>query len=175
MTMWKRSKYELVEKYEVMMNFDQDSEIYTNSQTCLITLLKTIEKSSIRPYYVMVANAHISFNPRRGDIKLAQVNLILQHIEEIKKYYTVAGAKFITFLCGDFNSSPSSGVFRLITQGKYDCKSMKINLISGQEDNKILFNNKLIEKIESYCNEILQKSCYLSPIIPNDVFLNIVD
>ncbi len=175
MTMWRKSMFELVEKHEIPLNFDQESDVYTNNQTCLITVLRTSPAAKLLvPFYVIVANVHLCYNIRRGDIKLAQTQLILSCIAEIKKYYTLTEAKTITFLCGDFNSTPSSGIYRLITQGNYDCKTLQMDLISGQKESKIRLENKerhLVSDLQTRCAEVLRKAAYFSQAEPGDVSL----
>lgn len=167
MTAWRKSLFTFVEKHEVPFNFDPDSEIYDNTKTCLITVLKSRQSS----FLAIIANTHLFYSCRRGDIKLAQTNLVLSCLAEIEKYYTFTGNKVLVFFCGDFNSGPSSGIFRLITQGSYDCKSLQRSAISGQEEARIRFGKNMViaPELEKKCKEILAKAAYLSPTNALDV------
>ena len=169
--MWRKSLFSFIEKHEVPFNFDPDSEIYDNTKTSLITVLKSCKTET--PFFLIVASAHLFYGARRGDIKLGQTNLILNCISEIKRYYDFIGMKTIVIFCGDFNSSPSSGIFRFITEGSYDCKSMQRRAISGQEEARIRFgqNKQLVPELDCKCKEILTKAAYLSPTTSLDVYL----
>ncbi len=130
MTMWRKSRLELVEKHEVPLNFDQDNEVFSSSQVCLITVLRLLQpKETKKPTVAIVANVHLSFNTKRGDVKLAQTYYILSCIAEIKKYYVRTEQRTITFLCGDFNCTPSSAIFHLIVRGTYDCHTLQTNIV----------------------------------------------
>eukprot|EP00826_Nyctotherus_ovalis_P000667 TRINITY_DN10007_c0_g1_i3.p1 TRINITY_DN10007_c0_g1~~TRINITY_DN10007_c0_g1_i3.p1 ORF type:complete len:332 (+),score=118.76 TRINITY_DN10007_c0_g1_i3:502-1497(+) len=162
--MWKKSRFKLVEFHVVPFNFEPGNDLYSTPKTCLITILRT-ETESRGPLIIMVANAHISYNKRRGDIKLAQTNLILLVLAELKKYFAFLKLNTVTFLCGDFNSAPSSPVFRLITQGSYNCKEMSVGEISGQQYSIIRVGAKhqLISELEKSCNEMLTRAVYMHP------------
>lgn len=162
MTMWKKSKFDLVEFHTVPFNFEPSIELYSKPKTCLITVLRMQIKER-SPLIILVANAHISYNKRRGDIKLAQTNLVLLVLAELKKYFVFLGLKVVTFLCGDFNSVPSSPVFRLITQGSYNCKEMPVEEISGQKYSIIRKENHLIPNFEKNCKEMLTRAVYVRP------------
>lgn len=69
---------------------------------------------------LVIANTHLIFNPRRTDIKLAQLKLFLSEIEAIslknpndshneRSYHP-------TILCGDMNSTPGSIVNNFVTR-----------------------------------------------------------
>ncbi|ORX96928.1 hypothetical protein K493DRAFT_216678 [Basidiobolus meristosporus CBS 931.73] len=73
---------------------------------------------------IVIANAHIHWDPTFADVKLVQVGLLLDELsrcgnEWIKSYkldyQTIS--KFPTIICGDFNSHPTSGVYELLSRG----------------------------------------------------------
>ncbi len=117
-----------------MLNFDKYSSLYRTSQVCQIVVLRSLLKSTGHPTYFVVANCHISYNVDRGDRKLAHIQLITSAISKIQQYLTQLGNRVICILCGDFNSTPSSGVFRLLTKGSYDCRTMTLAQVSSQHD-----------------------------------------
>lgn len=166
---WRKSLFTFVEKHEVPFNFDPDSEIFDNTKACLIVVLKSCQEQN--PFYVIVASVHLFYFYRRGDIKLAQTYLVLSCLHAIRKYYAFMGMRSIVFFCGDFNSGPSSGIFRFITQGSYDCKSLQCSAISGQEQARIRLgkDKALVPELEKTCAEILLKAAYLPPTIALDV------
>ncbi|XP_035986355.1 protein angel homolog 2 isoform X1 [Fundulus heteroclitus] len=80
---------------------------------------------------VCVANTHLLYNPRRGDIKLAQLAILLAEIGRLSRLPDGSGAPVV--LCGDFNSSPWSPLYRFLTTGRLEYQGMQIGMVSGQE------------------------------------------
>ncbi|XP_068025705.1 protein angel homolog 2 isoform X2 [Melanerpes formicivorus] len=80
---------------------------------------------------ICVANTHLLYNPRRGDIKLTQLAMLLAEIA------SVAPQKDGTFcpiiICGDFNSVPGSPLYSFIKEGKLNYEGLAIGKVSGQE------------------------------------------
>uniref|UniRef100_A0A8C4NMG7 Angel homolog 2 (Drosophila) n=1 Tax=Dicentrarchus labrax TaxID=13489 RepID=A0A8C4NMG7_DICLA len=54
--------------------------------------------------FICVANTHLLYNPRRGDIKLAQLAILLAEINRLSRLPD--GSTNPVVLCGDFNSTP---------------------------------------------------------------------
>jgi endonuclease/exonuclease/phosphatase family metal-dependent hydrolase len=74
-------------------------------------------------HFVAVANTHVLFNPKRGDIKLAQLRLLLHHLQVL-----IAAAvpedqagHVPAMIMGDFNSKPDTPLYRFMRQGAIDC------------------------------------------------------
>ncbi len=65
-----------------------------------------------------VANTHLLFNPRRGDVKLAQLAIMLAEIDNVVKSCKAKGEHCNLILCGDFNSVPHMPLYQLITTGE---------------------------------------------------------
>uniref|UniRef100_UPI0037E6FFF4 protein angel homolog 1 n=1 Tax=Semicossyphus pulcher TaxID=241346 RepID=UPI0037E6FFF4 len=81
-----------------------------------------------------VANTHLLFNPRRGDVKLAQLAILLAEIDSVFKSCKAKGEHCNLILCGDFNSLPDTSLYQLITTGELYFHSLPTWMISGQED-----------------------------------------
>ncbi|XP_041827421.1 protein angel homolog 1 [Melanotaenia boesemani] len=81
-----------------------------------------------------VANTHLLFNPRRGDVKLAQLAIMLAEIDTVVKSYKAKGEHCNVILCGDFNSLPHTPLYQLITTSKLYFQGLPAWMISGQED-----------------------------------------
>lgn len=65
-----------------------------------------------------MANTHILFNMRRGDVKTGQVALLIASIDKVCSNLR-SDAKFAgVFLCGDFNIEPNSAIYNFIRHGK---------------------------------------------------------
>lgn len=84
-----------------------------------------------------VSTTHLLFNPKRGDIKLVQLRLLLAEIDKMAfkgispegtvEYYPV-------ILCGDFNSVPFSPLYNFVTLGNISCENMLTGNVSGQKE-----------------------------------------
>lgn len=76
--------------------------------------------------YLVVATTHLLYNPRRQDVKLAQVQVLLAEIERFA-YNSKTKSYYPVILTGDFNLTPGTGVYKLITEGhiKYEGMSYK--------------------------------------------------
>ncbi|KAM4713664.1 protein angel homolog 2 isoform 2-T2 [Anableps anableps] len=81
--------------------------------------------------FVCVANTHLLYNPRRGDIKLAQLAILLAEIGRLSRLPD--GSSNPVVLCGDFNSAPWSPLYRFLTTGCLEYQGMQIGMVSGQE------------------------------------------
>lgn len=72
---------------------------------------------------LVIANTHLIFNPKRSDIKLAQLKLFLSELEEIsfEHYDSVKNERHHhpTILCGDLNSVPGSEVNHFILNKQF--------------------------------------------------------
>uniref|UniRef100_A0A8C6NNZ8 Angel homolog 2 n=3 Tax=Nothobranchius furzeri TaxID=105023 RepID=A0A8C6NNZ8_NOTFU len=80
---------------------------------------------------ICVANTHLLYNPRRGDIKLAQLAILLAEIEQMSRLPD--GSTCPVLLCGDFNSVPWSPLYQFLTTGCLKYRGMQIGSVSGQE------------------------------------------
>jgi mRNA deadenylase 3'-5' endonuclease subunit Ccr4 len=77
--------------------------------------------------HVLVANIHVLFNPKRGDVKLAQVRTLLEAAAA-----EAAAAAAPAVVCGDFNSAAGSALYEFITRGALDLASTDRRCVSGQ-------------------------------------------
>ncbi|KAK7899434.1 hypothetical protein WMY93_020287 [Mugilogobius chulae] len=59
-----------------------------------------------------VANTHLYFHPTGGNVRLVQMGVALTHLDHVIS--SVSPGAALVF-CGDFNSTPHSGVFELLT------------------------------------------------------------
>eukprot|EP00299_Pterocystis_sp_00344_P019027 c9478_g1_i1.p1 GENE.c9478_g1_i1~~c9478_g1_i1.p1 ORF type:complete len:560 (+),score=114.06 c9478_g1_i1:23-1681(+) len=63
--------------------------------------------------YILICNTHIHWNPEFNDVKLMQSQLL---IEEVQKLLP-RNMKIPIIFCGDFNSTPDSGVWEFLQNG----------------------------------------------------------
>ncbi|KAG7255236.1 hypothetical protein CRUP_037776 [Coryphaenoides rupestris] len=82
--------------------------------------------------FICVANTHLLYNPRRGDIKLAQLAILFAEISRLSRLPD--GSANPVVLCGDLNSTPWSPLYHFLTQGCLEFKGLPIGMVSGQED-----------------------------------------
>lgn len=103
----------------------------------IVLLLPTVTQGSevkAQGPPLCVANTHLLFNPRRGDIKLAQLAILLAEIDKVFKSCKCKREHCNIILCGDFNSVPQSPLYELITKGELHYQGLPAWMISGQED-----------------------------------------
>ncbi|XP_020483284.2 protein angel homolog 2 isoform X1 [Labrus bergylta] len=102
----------------------------------LVLLLRPNDATAAQPdpsAFICVANTHLLYNPRRGDIKLAQLAILLAEIRRLSRRSD--GSTSPVVLCGDFNSTPWSPLYSFLTTGCLDYRGMQIGMVSGQESN----------------------------------------
>ncbi|KAL4713197.1 hypothetical protein ACJJTC_002943 [Scirpophaga incertulas] len=75
---------------------------------------------------IVVATTHLLFNPKRMDVRLAQIRVLLAEIDRFAFYKegNVAGHLPI-ILTGDFNSTPDSAVVHLLDKGHVDASLLQ--------------------------------------------------
>ncbi|XP_056867973.1 protein angel homolog 1 isoform X2 [Takifugu flavidus] len=80
-----------------------------------------------------VVNTHLLFNPRRGDVKLAQLAILLAEMDGVVQSHKARGVDCNLILCGDFNAVPYMPLYQLITTGRLYYQGLPAERISGQE------------------------------------------
>ncbi|KAI4803666.1 hypothetical protein KUCAC02_025327 [Chaenocephalus aceratus] len=118
--------------------FRPETELLDRHNVGIIVLLRpvvmngSVVKAKGPP--LCVANTHLLFNPRRGDVKLAQLAIMLAEINSVVKSCNAKGEHCNLILCGDFNSIPSMPLYQLITTGELYFQGLPAWMISGQEN-----------------------------------------
>ncbi|XP_034106923.1 2',5'-phosphodiesterase 12 [Drosophila albomicans] len=102
----------------------------TTLQLCLFQLKGTKR-------YVMVANTHLYFHPDADHIRLLQIGFSLIFVEHIYKQaikeHGISDPQNIGLIfCGDFNSVPECGIYKLMTEQFVD--SNFVDWSSNQEE-----------------------------------------
>lgn len=87
-----------------------------------------------------VANTHLLFNPRRGDVKLAQLAIMLAEIDAVIKYCKARGEHCNVVFCGDFNSVPHLPLYQFITTGELSYQGLPTWMVRKQNGRTIVFN-----------------------------------
>ncbi|KAK8928469.1 hypothetical protein KSP39_PZI017894 [Platanthera zijinensis] len=77
---------------------------------------------------VVVCNTHLLYNPKRGEIKLGQVRVLLDRAYTVSKDWNDAPV----IVCGDFNSTPMSPLYKFIATQKLNLLGLARDQVSGQ-------------------------------------------
>ena len=73
-------------------------------------------KAEGRPRLI-AASTHLLFNPKRGDVKLAQAHTLLTELKNVGLSENESGKLPPIIICGDFNITPGSGVYNYFCEG----------------------------------------------------------
>ncbi|KAL4502033.1 hypothetical protein ABPG73_020170 [Tetrahymena malaccensis] len=151
LVMFKKDKFKFIAEY--VINFDSqipdsfNKANYQRNNNALIIELKHLNSDQ----KLVIANTHLFWNPQNEEVKLLQTAQIL---ENLTKYYKQDEN---IFLCGDFNSMPSSNVIKYIT----DKKEPHLSRVEKQFSKYVLIKDMMaIHKMFSEMNLINLKSSY---------------
>uniref|UniRef100_A0A8C1NHF9 Angel homolog 2 (Drosophila) n=2 Tax=Cyprinus carpio TaxID=7962 RepID=A0A8C1NHF9_CYPCA len=128
---FKRERFSLVSCHPVEY-FRRGIPLLDRDNVGLIVLLRPIDPHSSLTN-ICVANTHLLYNPRRGDIKLAQLAVLLAEISRVAQLPDSSVCPVL--LCGDFNSVPWSPLYRFIKDSRLEYDDLPIGKVSGQEEN----------------------------------------
>ncbi|XP_043552859.1 protein angel homolog 1-like isoform X1 [Chiloscyllium plagiosum] len=134
---YKKERFSLVSEHPVEY-FRPIVETLNRDNVALLVLLRPltpdcVEENSKFPD-ICVANTHLIFNPRRGDIKLTQLAVLFAEIEQLIHTAGSDGNRCPILLCGDLNSVPESPLYKLIQNGELYYYGMPTWKVSSQED-----------------------------------------
>ncbi|ORX94414.1 DNase I-like protein [Basidiobolus meristosporus CBS 931.73] len=118
--LYNTKRFELVKHCTVEYNSDDFMDRNNVGIIVVLRDLKTNRK-------LCVANTHILFNTKRGILKIAQLQKLL-----LSAYEIISSQPMPLVICGDFNSTPHSLVYRYINDGVVDLSSMDEIFMSGQ-------------------------------------------
>ena len=121
----------------------------------IIALLRPTTRHA-RNVRVAVANTHLLFNMKRGDIKLAQLACLFAELDDISKLpppgassrkehaggATVPAQHCPVILCGDFNCTPFNPLYDFVTKGNLDYCGLSKTELSGQQQFRRSFPRK---------------------------------
>ncbi|KAK4340825.1 hypothetical protein RND71_039326 [Anisodus tanguticus] len=131
---WNASRFKLV--HEEFIEFKKFGLRDNVAQICVFESLGQQSKSSPAPSAspgesnkVLICNTHVLFNPRRGEIKLGQVRVLLDKAYGVSKLWDNAPI----VICGDFNSTPKSPLYNYIAEERLDLSEVPRDKVSGQE------------------------------------------
>jgi mRNA deadenylase 3'-5' endonuclease subunit Ccr4 len=94
---------------------------------CQMLLLEPSIELKLFMDYVLIVNLHLLWDPKKEIFKYSQMSEILNKIQEIVSFNDKF--KIPVFICGDFNSTPNSNVYDLISNQFNEAKVLNnINL-----------------------------------------------
>ena len=103
------------------------------SDNCgLIALFQPLTSASSSQDLFCVATTHLLFSPKRGDIKLAQIQYFLAEIDRISLKDGRSNSYYPIIICGDFNAQPQSPLSRFLIDGHIKYDEYRRIEISGQ-------------------------------------------
>lgn len=127
MVAFKKSRFTLFSSHPVEY-FRPGIPILDRDNVGLIVVLKPAGESRSEPN-ICVVTTHLLYNPRRGDVKLAQLALLLAEISRVARRDD--GTTCPILLCGDFNAVPASPLYTFITGSKLEYAGMPIGKVRG--------------------------------------------
>jgi len=137
-TFWKTSKFSLLDKHliefqripmersEFRKSDDMFNRVTLRDNVAVLCLLESVETKA----RVLVANAHLHWDPSFSDVKLIQTAMLTDEIARmterwasfkpttpLHRSYQQNPARLPLLIAGDFNSTPDSGVYEFMTRG----------------------------------------------------------
>jgi hypothetical protein len=87
---------------------------------------------------ICIANTHLLFNPKRGDIKLAQLQLLFAEIDKIAYFESENNTPnyYPIILTGDMNSEPNCPLYTFMKSGKLHYSGLIACDLSGQKEGR---------------------------------------
>ncbi|ESO93565.1 hypothetical protein LOTGIDRAFT_118950 [Lottia gigantea] len=131
-TFYKQTKFTLVQSTPIEF---YKGDILDRDNVALILELSPNTKlyhGSVRK--IGIANTHLLYNPKRGDIKLAQLMVLLAELDKIllRNSTEKKPSYFPLLLCGDFNSEPHGDLYKFLTTGFLNYEGRLARNLSGQ-------------------------------------------
>lgn len=116
---FKRSKFAL-DYVELVEFYRAGSHVLRADNVGIVMRLQPLEAGACGP--LCVANTHLYFNPNRGDIKLAQLSLLLATIDAVARRGDGSDSRphHPVIFCGDLNSEPTSNLIDFLASGSLD-------------------------------------------------------
>ncbi|XP_036318122.1 2',5'-phosphodiesterase 12 isoform X2 [Rhagoletis pomonella] len=148
-TFYRKSRFDLHSKYEInigeaIRNIPQFQILYGKikdneklmDRICdrSTTLLITVLKCKANGRYLLVANTHLYFHPDADHIRLLQMGFAMTYIshvyEDLATKLNLSNKNELSLIfCGDFNSVPECGIYKLMIEGTVgrDCADWSSN------------------------------------------------
>lgn len=160
-TFYKTEKFTLEESVPIEY-FKSNCSLLDRDNVGLIVKLRPNKHPYLPEDSLCIANTHLLFNPRRGDVKLAQVMCLLAEVDKVSK--TSEDARCQVLVCGDFNATPLSDLFKFIIHGYLKYEGLMTRLISGQSEGQFRGSNRCLSKnFFPSCHKISDQCRHIKP------------
>lgn len=94
---------------------------------CNVAIVAKFASKRLKNIQFVVATTHLLYNPRRDDIRTAQLQVLLAELDRMSAH-TETHEPLPIILTGDFNCLPFSPPFRLIHEGHINASNLPIKL-----------------------------------------------
>ena len=130
---YRHAKFTLV-NHKLVRYYTPKVQILDKDNVGIVLLLKANTPDQAENPFICVANTHLLFNKKRGDIKLAQLAYLFAEINELAVLSQDDHSKTHcpVILCGDINSLPYSPLYHFLINGQLDYSARSPAIISGQ-------------------------------------------
>ncbi|XP_031373570.1 carbon catabolite repressor protein 4 homolog 6 isoform X2 [Punica granatum] len=136
---WRTSRFKLL--HEEFIEFSKLGLRDNVAQICVLELVSEDSSedvgnapiSSTGSNKIVVCNIHVLYNPKRGEIKLGQIRVLLDSAHVVSKSWDNSPI----VLCGDFNCTPKSPLYNFISEQKLDLSGIDRDKVSGQASAEI--------------------------------------
>ncbi|XP_065346967.1 2',5'-phosphodiesterase 12 [Cloeon dipterum] len=93
-------------------------------------------RHNVTNHIFVIGTTHLYFHPDADHVRLLQAATCLTYLQRKREEYLNSGNKCSLILCGDFNSTPPFGVYKLMTEGSIpkDYPDWKSNESEAVED-----------------------------------------
>ncbi|KAL1516542.1 hypothetical protein ABEB36_000448 [Hypothenemus hampei] len=108
---FKTNRIHLIE-YEMVEFYQPNVSVLNRDNVAIIAKFSPKQSPEIQ---FIVATTHLLYNPNREDVRVAQTQLLLTEVERLS--FCGKGQYCPIIITGDFNSTPDSDVYQLITKG----------------------------------------------------------
>ncbi|XP_038045877.1 protein angel homolog 2-like [Patiria miniata] len=145
---YKKDKFAL-EKFKKVRFFRSNIQLLDRDNVGIIALLRAKGLPEDEAPRLCVATTHLLYNPKRGDIKLAQLGVLLAEVDRMAAAVSPLSKRsqqqqnplyHPIILCGDFNSLPHSPLYNFIRNRKLDYVGLQKVLVSGQGSSRRSFD-----------------------------------
>lgn len=92
-----------------------------------VAIIAKFASTHLKDSEFIVATTHLLFNPRRDDVRIAQIQVLLAELDRLAVHSKTTQPLPI-ILTGDFNSEQLSPPYRLITEGCIDAYNLPIKM-----------------------------------------------
>ncbi|KAK8737191.1 hypothetical protein OTU49_004376 [Cherax quadricarinatus] len=133
---------------KVQASVDLAERMIQRGTVLQVSVLESVENPS---KLIVVGITHLYFHPDADHIRLLQAGISLQLLQQVMSLYeTKHPEKEVSLIfCGDFNSTPECGVYRLMTTQLIDFDDMDWNIKSSELVKGVSLSHNL--ELDSAC------------------------